>query len=162
MARKTRKIKRSRSRKVRRVSRKSRSRRVSRKGGRKRRTKKRVSRKMKGGAESKTVSARKAETLNVPPSERPGYVAVPSGHGGHKFLRKAPEAPEVVARRLLLRARKNVELKDILAERDRLQRENVELKDILAENKANVELGRALRLRRDALLELQAKANPKK
>ena len=47
MARRTRKIKRSRSRKVRRVSRK----RKSRKGGRKRRTKKRVSRKMKGGAE---------------------------------------------------------------------------------------------------------------
>jgi len=47
MARRTRKIKRSRSRKVRRVSQK----RKSRKGGRKRRTKKRVSRKMKGGAE---------------------------------------------------------------------------------------------------------------
>jgi hypothetical protein len=50
MARRSRKVKRSRSRKVRRVSRK----RNSRRGGRKRRTKKRVSRKMKGGAIEKT------------------------------------------------------------------------------------------------------------
>jgi hypothetical protein len=86
MARRSRKIKRSRSRKVRRVSqkrksrsrrvsqkRKSRSRRVSRKGGRKRRTKKRISRKMKGGAEGigkeyyfKDREAWQQETGNYP------------------------------------------------------------------------------------------------
>ena len=137
MARRTRKIKRSRSRKVRRVS---------RKGGRKRRTKKRVSRKMKGGAASKTVGARKESEAE---RDRLARLA--------RWNARPPEDPAWLRKEGLKRLEEAVsERKAAEADRDKAVAKNVELKKRLAENKANVELGRALR--RD----LQAEADQKK
>ena len=143
MARITRKVKRSRSRKVRRVSRKrkSRSRRVSRKrnsrkGGRKKRTKKRVSRKMKGGGrteEQLTLVREKEKNPDWSPFSRPPPPRLPflERHSRlfrwrRKKKREAKEKAAIAVRNDAILARKPVDSARVRAAHIAIMRENRE------------------------------------
>ena len=101
---------------------------------------------MKGGAASKTVGARKESEAE---RDRLARLA--------RWNARTPEEQAWLRKEGLKRLEEAVsERKAAEADRDKAVAKNVELKKRLAENKANVELGRALR--RD----LQAEADQKK